>query len=113
MKSITGFGRSQKIKRGHVDIFINRKYSETSQQIHFNEELAKNWLNGFHGIAKRLKLEPVKNAQVLLQIPDFIRSENEVSLKPGEKVTLFKTIDQTLRGAMTFMRNTRDMSDYK
>ena len=89
---------SQKIKRGYVEVFISRRCSGVSQQIHFNEELAKNWLKGFHGVSKKLKLEPVKDSMVLLQIPDFIflKPEDESSLKPGEKAALFKIFDRAL-----------------
>ncbi len=87
---------SRKIKRGFVEVFVSRRRPGASQQIHFNEALAENWLKGFHSAAKKLKLEPVKDSLVLLQIPGFMASEDRDSLKLGEKVILFKIVDRAL-----------------
>ena len=87
---------SQKIKRGFVEVFVNRRCLRAFQKIHFNKALAENWLKGFHSVAKELKLEPVKSSMLLLEIPDFIKQEEKKILNRGEKTVLFKAIDGAL-----------------
>lgn len=85
-----------KMARGTVDISINRKSFSGNEKIEFNEKLAKNWLKGFNAIAERLDLEKIKQSQILLSIPEFIKVEESHSISPKEKKALFALIDEAI-----------------
>lgn len=88
---------AQKIFRGTVEIYINRKSFSGNEKISFNENLAKDWLRGFNKIAKDLDLETIKQSQILLSIPEFVKVEETSSISTKEKKVLFQIIDQAVQ----------------
>lgn len=85
------------LKRGTVEVYINRKSFHGSEQVSFNEKLAKKWLSGFNKAASQLKLDEVSDPRVLLNIPDFIKVEETCVISSKEKSALFKTIDKAVK----------------
>ena len=88
----------KKIKRGNVEVFIVRRGGE--EEVSFNQKLAGKWLKGFHQVVAKLGLEPIKNSQALLQIPDFFRVEDGSTIRRTEKAALCKAMDQALDGCL-------------
>ena len=88
---------TQKIKRGSVDLFINRKSLSSSDcSVYINEALAEKWLKSFSSVGKKLGLEPVRSAQILFQIPEFISVEQKHLPTRKEAKALFRAIDSAL-----------------
>lgn len=85
------------MKRGTVEIYINRKAFSGAESVSFNPKLAKKWLSGFNEVAEKLKLEPVSDSRVLLNIPEFVKVEEVSTLSTKEKAVLFKTLDQSVK----------------
>lgn len=88
---------SKHILRGNLDIYINRKLYNGSEEIQFNTKLAKKWLSGFKKMAKDLNLDPNIDSAVLLERPEFIKVEEASQLTSKEKTALFKAIDQAVK----------------
>lgn len=87
---------SQKLSRGSVDLSIIRRPLVSREQVTFNQNLAKKWLDGFNLSAKKLGLETLKDPHLLLQIPDFVRVEEPDTISASEKKLLLQTIEQAL-----------------
>ncbi len=90
----------QQIKRGTVDLFINRKNLKAKDKLRFDENLAKHWLVGFNKVSQKLGLEKVTDPRILLNVPDLVYFEESEELGKSEKTQLFKTIDQALHLCM-------------
>ncbi len=88
---------SKHMLRGTVDVYLNRKVFNGSEQVLFNDKLAKKWLQGFNQLANSLKLEPATDGEVLLAVPEIVKVEESSSVSAKEKKALFKTIDQALK----------------
>jgi len=87
---------SKTIKRGTLDIFVNRKVFNGSEKILFNKKLAKKWLSGFNDMAKELKLEQATHSEILLNVPEIIKVEEASVVSPKEKTALLKTITEAV-----------------
>ena len=85
---------SKKIFRGSVEVYISRRSFGSSEKIYFNEKLAEQWLKGFNKVSKRLKLNEVNDSRVLLNVPEFFKVDETVSLSAKEKAQLYKVIDK-------------------
>ncbi len=90
----------KEIKRGSVDLFINRKSFKTKEKIQFDQKLAQQWLQGFNKVTQELGLEKVRDPRILLSIPELVHFEEPQSLGKTEKNDLFKTLDQALKNCL-------------
>lgn len=84
------------MKRGTVDIYLNRKVFNGSEKVLFNKKLAKKWLDGFNSMARELKLETAHSADILLAVPELIKVEEASVVSAQEKKSLFSTLDKAL-----------------
>jgi uncharacterized protein (TIGR00255 family) len=80
------------INRGTIEISINKKNFSGEEEIHFNSQLAKKWLNGFNKVLKDLNMNPATDPQMLLSISDFVKFEEPKNISKNEKNTLIKLI---------------------
>ena len=80
------------VKRGTLDIYVNRRSLGATDPIVFNEKLAKKWLGGFSKMAMNLGLEKPKQAEILLQVPELIKVEESQKISAKEKAALLKVI---------------------
>lgn len=86
----------QVVRRGTIDIYLNRKVLKGSEKIHFNKKLAKKWLSGFNGMAKDLGLEPAQQANILLSVPELVNVEDDSNVSPAEKKMLLSAIEKAI-----------------
>jgi uncharacterized protein (TIGR00255 family) len=84
------------IKRGTVDIYLNRKVFNGSEKVLFNTKLAKKWLAGFNAMAAELKLSKAESSEVLLAVPELIKVEEANVVSGKEKTTLMKSLEEAL-----------------
>lgn len=92
---------SQSLLRGTVDVYLNRKVFNGTEQVLFNEKLAKKWLDGFNGLAKNLGLDEADGAEILLAVPDLTKIEEAHSVSKKEKTTLFNVIDEAVSACVS------------
>lgn len=85
------------VKRGTFDIYINRRVFNGSENILFNKALAKKWLKGFNEMAKSLNLEPDTRAEILFQVPELMKVEENHTVSAKEKKALFTTLDEAVK----------------
>jgi uncharacterized protein (TIGR00255 family) len=81
---------NEKILRGTVDIFVNRKNKAIHEaaEVRVNEELVKKYLAAFQKIAKATKLPPQIHLEVLARMPDVIQVEEKQEVSPQEEKML-------------------------
>lgn len=91
---------AQKLKRGTVEVYLNRKSLAGTEKVNFNEKLAEQWLKGFNQIAKKMKMDKVTDPSLLLNIPDFVKVEESRKVAAKERVQLFKVIDKAVEGCL-------------
>lgn len=91
---------SQKIWRGHVEIYINRKSFQSPNKVHFNQPLAQKWMDGFNQVSSKLKLAKLTDPSVLLQVPDFFNVDDNLSVSPKEKQALLQSLNKSLEACL-------------
>ncbi|HEY8269622.1 MAG TPA: YicC/YloC family endoribonuclease [Pseudobdellovibrionaceae bacterium] len=81
---------NEKILRGTVDIFVNRKNKATHEaaEVHVNEALAKKYLAAFQKIAKITKLPSQIHLEILARMPDVIQVEEKQEVSTQEEKML-------------------------
>lgn len=87
------------LKRGTVDIYINRRLRETARQsrVYVNSGMAKEWLKAYKGLAKDLKLDSHKlSVEKIAELPQVTRAEEKYDLVKGEKSHLFAEVEKAL-----------------
>lgn len=84
------------MKRGTVDIYLNRKVFNGSEKVLFNTKLAKKWLSGFNAMATELKLSKAESSEVLLSVPELIKVEEANVVSGKEKTALMKSLEEAL-----------------
>lgn len=87
---------NQSMKRGTVDVFINRKFkpSAQAQKISINEDLALEYKKTIDQIAKKTKLKSVISAETLLRLPEVIRTDEVQELGKEEEKCLKKAFEE-------------------
>ena len=85
------------VKRGTFDIYINRKVYNGSEKLLFNQPLAKKWLKGFNAMAKELNLESNHGSEILFQVPELVKVEENHSVSANEKKVLYQTVDWAIK----------------
>ena len=81
---------NEKILRGTVDIFVNRKNKAIHEaaEVRVNEALAKKYLSAFQKIAKATKLPTQIHLEVLARMPDVIQVEEKHEVSTQEEKML-------------------------
>ncbi len=81
---------NEKISRGTVDIFVNRKNKAIHEtaEVCVNEALAKKYLTAFQRIAKATKLSPQVHLEILARMPDVIQVEEKHEVSSHEEKML-------------------------
>lgn len=80
----------EKILRGTVDIFINRRHaaSQEAAEVRVNENLAKKYLAAFKAISKATNLQANVHLEVLARMPEVIRLEEKQEVSSHEEKLL-------------------------
>lgn len=69
---------AENISRGKVDVFVNfENYSSQGNQIHFNIELAKEYVKGLENLAKQTGIEYDIKLMDLAKMPEILKVEEE------------------------------------
>ncbi len=69
---------AENISRGKVDVFVNfENYSSQGNQIHFNIELAKEYVKGLENLAKQTGIEYDIKLIDLAKMPEILKVEEE------------------------------------
>lgn len=86
LKKILG----EKILRGTVDVFINRRNKGTREtaEVRVNEGLAQKYLAAFQKISKATKLPAAVHLEVLARMPDVIEVEETQEVSTAEEKLL-------------------------
>ncbi len=86
------------LQRGTCDVYIQRSTSADVEDIEFNfkTRTAKKWLGQFRKTLKELKIEDNLTAQDLLQIPDFIQTQEAQQISTSEKNAMIKAVKAAL-----------------
>lgn len=88
---------SEKVARGTVDVYINRRASEGSiGAINLNLKMAKKWQKAYGDLAKELKLTSEVNLETLAERPEVISLSESLTVENKEK----QAVTETLKGAL-------------
>lgn len=69
---------SENISRGKVDVFVNfENYSKQGNQIHFNIELAKEYVKGLENLAKETGTQYDVKVMDIAKMPEILKVEEE------------------------------------
>lgn len=81
---------NEKILRGTVDIFVNRrnKAIHETTEVRVNEVLAKKYLQAFQKISKATKLAANVHLEILARMPEVIQVEEKQEITPQEEKLL-------------------------
>lgn len=88
-----------KLSRGTVDIFVQRLWERNTSKnssVCFRTSVAEVWLAELRKSLKVLNIKDEVTVQDLLQIPDFIVSEESVSLEKKEQLVFLKAVKQAV-----------------
>ncbi len=90
---------TQLFKRGTVDVYINRRIVDPSQQINVivNKNVARKWLKAYQELAKELKLKDNMTLSDLAALPQVIAVKESHGLLPVEKKNLFLLLNKSLK----------------
>ncbi len=89
---------SSAIKRGTVDIFVQRKASgeALAETMRLNKPLAKKYVKILSELAKDMKAPAQFRAETVAHWPDVIIRDMGSEIPDGEKKSVFKAFDQAL-----------------
>lgn len=83
---------TDKIKRGTVDVFINRRIrTQKKSKVSVNKELARQYVDAYRALGKELKLPAELHLEVIARLPEIVKIEETQEPDPKEKALLVKT----------------------
>lgn len=87
-----------KLQRGTVDIYINRRMGDASDQMNVkvNSKLAQKWQKELTSTAKKLKIGGELTLDMMARQPEIVQFEATSQLGTGEKKLLLSTLDKAL-----------------
>ena len=91
---------ANKIQRGTVELYINRRSKGTNEVVVFNQKLVDQWTKGFTQLATRIGVSTEIGPEVLMQIPDFYRIEEGADTVKKEKSILLKCVSSALESCL-------------
>lgn len=85
---------SEKMKRGTVDVFIQRREREgvSRSKIQVNRDLAKKYAQAYRTLAKDLRLRDELHLDVIARLPDVVKVDEAVDVDPAEQSLLLKAV---------------------
>lgn len=85
---------SKLLKRGTVDIYIQRKsLSSASVKVSSKADLAKQWLKTYKSLAQELKLDATVSMEQLSKVNGIIQMDESHKISNKDKQELFKFLD--------------------
>lgn len=87
---------SSVIRRGTVDVYINRHQTQRVRrsEVNVNLDLAKKWMQAYKKLGRDLKLQSTMNAEFLLQVPDVFVVDLHTEVSESEKRTLKAKVNE-------------------
>ncbi|MBX3040778.1 MAG: YicC family protein [Bdellovibrionaceae bacterium] len=83
---------TEKIKRGTVDVFINRRVrTQKKNKLAVNKDLARQYVDAYRSLGRDLKLPSDLHLEVIARLPEIIKIEETQEPDPKEKTLLLKT----------------------
>lgn len=88
---------AENILRGKIDVFVNfENYSSVGNTIHFNRELAKEYVKGLQELAKETGVEYDVDVMALARMPEILKIEEDESEEILGKELMF-ALDEALK----------------
>lgn len=93
---------SEKMKRGTVDVFVQRREREGAgkAKIQVNRDLAKKYVQVYRSLAKDLRLREELHLEVIARLPDVVKIDETVEIDPAEQTILLKAFRAAVDGCV-------------